>query len=48
MVKKFFGLSEKMDNNYLTDVTGQTIDDVRTCLEALIKNDLNFLEQKIK
>ena len=48
MVKKFFGLSEKMDNSYLTDVTGQTIDDVRTCLEALVKNDLNFLEQKIK
>ncbi|KAB1154291.1 hypothetical protein F7018_14840 [Tenacibaculum aiptasiae] len=48
IVKKFFGLREKMDNHYLTDVTGQTIDDVRTCLGALIKNDLNFLEQKIK
>lgn len=48
MVKKFFGLIEKLDNNYLTEVTGQTIDDVRACFEALIKNDLDFLEQKIK
>ena len=48
MVKKFFGLSEKMDDNYLTDITGQTIHDVRACLEALIKNDLKFLEEKIK
>ncbi|MEL7146647.1 MAG: hypothetical protein AAFO69_09790 [Bacteroidota bacterium] len=48
MVKKFFGLVEKMDHSYLSEVTGQTIDDVRTCLEALIENDLTFLEQKIK
>ena len=48
MVKKFFGLSEKMDNNYLTDITGQTIDDVRKCLKALINNDLKYLEEKIK
>jgi hypothetical protein len=48
MVKKFFGLSEKMDNDYLTNITGQSVDDVRKCLEALIKNDLKFLEEKIK
>lgn len=48
MVKKFFGLSEKMDYNYLTDITGQTIDDVRACILALINDDLNFLEEKIK
>ena len=48
MVKKFFGLSEKMENNYLTDITGQTIDDVRKCLKALINNDLEYLEEKIK
>lgn len=48
MVKRFFGLIEKQDNSYLTEVTAQTIDDVRACLEALINNDLNFLEQKIK
>ena len=48
MIKRFFGLSEKMKNNYLTDITGQTIDDVRKCLKALINNDLKYLEEKIK
>ena len=48
LVKTFFGLSEKMDDNYLTDVSGQSIGDVRQCLRALINNDLAFLEEKIK
>lgn len=48
LVKKFFGLSEKMNDNYLTDITGQNIDDVRKCLTALINNDLKYLEDKIK
>jgi len=48
MVKKFFGLTEKIDNDYLTDITGQTEKDVRDCLTALINNDLEFLERKIK
>ena len=48
LVKRFFGLTEKMDNNYLTDIWGQTEDDVRNCLEALVRNDLQFLENKIK
>jgi len=48
MVKKFFGLSEKMNNDYLTDITGQTENDVKECLTALINNDLEFLERKIK
>lgn len=48
MVKKFFGLTEKMDKNYLTDVKGQTEDDVKECLIALINNDLEFLEKKIR
>ncbi|RKQ49107.1 hypothetical protein BXY85_0095 [Roseivirga pacifica] len=47
MVKKWFGLVEKMDDNYLTDVTGQSIDDVRNCLNALINNDLDYLEKHI-
>lgn len=46
--KKWFGLVEKMDDNYLTNVTGQTIEDVRKCLNALIENDLAFLENTIK
>ncbi len=48
MVKKFFGLSEKMNNDYLTDIKGQTENDVKECLTALINNDLEFLERKIK
>lgn len=48
LVKKFFGLTEKMDDDYLTDITGQTESDVRDCLTALINNDLTFLEKKIK
>ena len=48
MVKKFFGLTEKMNDNFLTDISGQSIDDVRKCLEALINNDLKFLEGKIR
>lgn len=48
IVKKFFGLTEKMDNDYLTDITGQTEKDVRDCLTALIDNHLEFLERKIK
>jgi hypothetical protein len=47
-VKKFFGLTEKMNDNYLTDIQGQTEADVRQCLEALIRGDLQFLEDKIK
>jgi hypothetical protein len=47
-VKRFLGLCEKMDENYLTDIQGQTENDVRDCLNALIRNDLQFLEDKIK
>ena len=48
LVKKFFGLTEKMDNDYLTEIQGQTENDVIDCLNALIRNDLQFLENKIK
>ncbi|MCR9153417.1 MAG: hypothetical protein NXI09_04850 [Bacteroidetes bacterium] len=48
MLKKFFGLREKMEENYLSSLTGQTENDVRECLKALIENDLAFLEEKIK
>ncbi|MCB0472902.1 MAG: hypothetical protein KDC56_07565 [Flavobacteriaceae bacterium] len=48
MVKKFFGLKEKLNQHYLTEITGQSIEDVKNCLEALINNDLDFLEEKIK
>jgi hypothetical protein len=47
-VKRFFGLSEKIDPHYTTESTGQTIEDARACLQALVANDLMFLEEKIK
>jgi len=46
--RNFFKVTEEMDNDYTTDVWKQTENDVRDCLEALIKNDLQFLENKIK
>lgn len=48
VIKKFFGLREKMEENYLSNLSGQTENDVRKCLKALIENDLAFLEEKIK
>lgn len=47
-VKKLFGLYETMDNNYTTEIHGQSEKDVRECLIALMNNDLRFLEEKIK
>ena len=46
--KQLFGLIEKMDENYLSDLTGQTEKDVIDCLNALINEDSNFLENKFK
>jgi hypothetical protein len=48
LVKRFFGLTEKLDTNYLTEIHGQTERDVRECLSALLRDDLRFLEEKIK
>lgn len=46
-IKSFFGLKEKLNENYTTDKTGQTKDDVLNCLNALINNDTEFLANKI-
>lgn len=46
-VKSFFGLREKLNNDYTSDKTGQTKQDVLDCLNALIKNDTDFLANKI-
>lgn len=47
-VTKFFGLTKKMNNNYLTEITGQTGEDAIQCLTALINDEPDYLEQKIK
>jgi hypothetical protein len=46
-VKKLFSSKEEMDDNYTTDVTGQTNDDVVDCLNALTRNDTAYLDNKI-
>ncbi len=46
-VKAFFGLKEKIDDNYMTDRAGQTEIDVLNCLDALIKNNTDYLANKI-
>ena len=44
----FFALLETAHENYMTNLRGQTERDVRDCLEALLRNDLQYLEDKIK
>lgn len=48
VVKKFFGLTEKLDNDYMTEIHDQSTEDVKACFDALLKNDLNYLDEKIK
>jgi len=47
MVIRFFGISKKMHEHYIDQLRGQNIADVKNCLNALINNDLEFLENKI-
>jgi hypothetical protein len=46
-VKSLFGLKEKLDENYTSDTTGQTKQNVIDCLNALIRNDTIYLANKI-
>lgn len=46
-VKTFFGLIEKINDNYLTDIQRQTKRDALECLRALLRNDTAFLSNKI-
>jgi hypothetical protein len=47
IVKTFLGLFERVADDYLTDITGQTEQDVLACLHALINHDFDYLEKKI-
>lgn len=46
-VKSFFGLSEKVKDDYLTDKSGLSKQDAIDCLNALLRNDTDFLANKI-
>ena len=48
LVKKFFGLFETMNNDYTTEIHGQSEKEARECLTALVNNDLNFIDEKIR
>ncbi len=47
-VKSFFGLKEKFDENFMSDVTGQTQEDARKAIQALLADNTDYLEEKIK
>ncbi len=47
-VSSFFGLSKKEVNEYFSDTDGLSEADVIVCLKALLKNDLEYLDIKIK
>lgn len=46
-VKAFFGLKEKTNDAYTSDIQGQTKNDVLDCLKALLRNDTDFLSNKV-
>ena len=46
-IKSFFGLKQKVNENYSTDIQGQTKNDVLDCLKALLKNDTAYLANKV-
>lgn len=46
-VKTFFGLKEKIEENYSTDIQGQTKADALDCLKALLRNDTEYLSNKV-
>ena len=45
-VKKLFGLIEKLDENFSSDRTGQTISDAREAVIALLNDDELTLERR--
>jgi hypothetical protein len=46
MVTRVFGLIKKIDNNYSSDRFGQTKEDVRDAVLALMTNDTETLERR--
>lgn len=45
--KQFFGLIEKVIENYSTDIRRQTKNDAIDCIKALLRNDTSFLSSKV-
>ncbi|HEV7329954.1 MAG TPA: hypothetical protein VGN63_02845 [Flavisolibacter sp.] len=47
MIKTISGQQEIISTEHITDITGQTMQDVIDCLHAFTRNDSAFLEKKI-
>jgi hypothetical protein len=45
MMTKMFGLVKEMNENYTSDRTGQTLEDVKRAVTALISDDVMTLEK---
>jgi len=45
-VKSFLGLNDKIDEDYSTAIQGQTKDAALDCLNALLRNDTEFLSAR--
>ncbi|MCD9574018.1 hypothetical protein [Flavobacterium soyae] len=48
MQKTWFGLSEKLNNNYTSELLDQNEEKTMEIVKALVNDDLNFLERKFK
>jgi len=46
--KMFFGLYQKTDPNFITDLNLQSTAEIKTCLMALMNNELEYLDNKIR
>ena len=40
--------SKNIEDDYISEITGQSISYVKECLRVLMNNDLDFLEENIK
>ena len=45
--KLLYGLINRVNENFLSEIHGQAESDVRACLQALMHDDHTFLEEKI-
>ena len=43
---KWFKSVEYIDEDYMSDLTGQSIEDVKECMQALLDDNLEYLESK--
>ena len=46
-IKTLFGLIDRVNESYMTDKTGLSRKDALDCLNALIRNDTDYLAEKI-